>query len=476
MNDQLNPKERELKELLENASFELDTNAIWDSIEDRIPHKENKNRFVIWCFGLGALLSVIAGLVFFFTSEKPFSKDNYSAEATKEINTEVIELPETLKQGIASTSNNQSEIAEPTASPELEPIKTINNKIANQEDLNPKPTKNNSLQINRKYINEGSVFSTINSINLVYNQGSENLKEYPISTFDSKQAKKINERLGLMSLGLISMIDQQLGFDREELLMSYKLAPISRIEPVNSESWVGFLSFGIGTNKNFSSNSVINSNGEFKSNLFDKESGQWGFGSELMYNLENRNGWSFGLGVSYDLNVSRYLDLGERINQTTSTGNTVIDIEADGTVNTLQGQLAKISVNNADVQWYRQHQNVDVQMRIAKNIWTVNRLSFDLEGGLLYNIYNRSSGYYFEDTANGLMKFNAGEENPYRKSQGFKAQVGLNIKYAFNNMDLGLRSYYRYNPNSILEKNHFYELKNSQLGFQISVAYRPNWE
>ncbi len=480
MNDQLNPKERELKELLQNASFELDTNAIWNSIEHRVPTKKDKNRVAIWWWSIGVFL--IVGLVsvgwFLGNDEQHAGSNAAQVETNNSINeihasninkNEELNSPaEYLKNDLSSdlkliNQDSEIKIIEQTLESNLRNAQGLNYETLS-EDRTPSQNINNV------------VFSRVVAKSLMPRESINDDRQSNKSNIVLEESKIVSEVLEPVFINLLSSSAAELSYKRNQLILSTDLAPLSLIEPVQEKNYMSFVSFGIGTNKNISTYKAINSTGEFRPEILQKEAGQWGLSADLLYNIQNKSAWTLGLGISYDMNVSRYLDLGENIIQTNSIGDVEIDIDSDGTITPLTGELTQTTVDNANIQWYRQHHNVDAQIRIGKKLWNANRWSVDVDGGVLYNIYSRSSGYYFEDTAEGLVKFKSSENHPYKKRQGFKTQVGFQLTYALSNVDLGFRTSYRYNPSSILEKNHFYELKNSQLGIQISVAYRPNWE
>ena len=99
---------------------------------------------------------------------------------------------------------------------------------------------------------------------------------------------------------------------------------------------------------------------------------------------------------------------------------------------------------------------------------------YQKSGGLNYNFSSNSSGYGFKDDLRSINKFSSDETGYYNRSFGIGAHTKVGIEKSLNqNLALGIYGVGASYFNPINSDTQWYKIKNSRIGLQFGITYRP---
>lgn len=462
----LNHKEEKLKDILGGLEIEIDTNDIWGNIESELPKPKKKRRFGIIFFS-GLLALILIGATWLFFSQKDDNNDSQKILSTI-----------TNDKIIADKSNvaSKTEISKTTYATSNESsskLKTVQatsdakNKIASKKELlnfkigNSTIVKNTTdVEINDSNFTKDNVITPSNP-----------LVSTAITNTQEEEIVLQNPRALLSNIINAPTLSSQL-FEIAE--RQYVEGYTHGIYPIENLGRQLLLQLKLGANQNKSTIYNLNSISEFDPSEFDFESDRLGLSGSFAIGVEN-NGWRFLAGISYHQNVSTYQRNDVIIIKDQVTGIKAYKIDTDGNVSAQNGVTTATYVSDNAISFHRQHKAIDFHATIGKRLWSYKGLMLIADAGFGINTYTASSGYYIEDKAFGFTKI-SDTNHPYKINTHWNAIASLELGYNFGKTRVGISPFLRYNPNSITEQNHFYQLKNSQVGLQLSLTYSPTRE
>lgn len=483
----LNPQEDRLKEMLESIDFEIDTQEIWDAVEPQLP-TDKKRHLALW-WGFGSIL-LLAMLVWIWISPSDASQYGLSSKDTLSQKGEShsqgnpvssslpIANPLTVAEHISTTVddpinnssiNTHTNIISPSSKTDIkkrikETYDGSTSETATHASTNPtKPytsTHTNGIGVQESHSEEMNSPNTIAAPSML-DAGLE-----PIPPVQQKSRVNINSVQDIVSIFR--------SLHRSQTPISLKAQ--QWIEPYHTRDRQLILGIRSGIHQNISSYSQIRSIGEFDESELQYERDRIGMSHDLFIGIENRNGWRWQAGASLHQYTATYHRNDVLYYTDAQTGISHYRIASDGTISTQPGQTSITYVSLIDLDWHRTHRSIDFFATIGKRIASIGRWSLVADAGLGLNTLTRHTGYYLSDRSFGFTKFED-SESPYELTTRWNVLSSLEIMYNLKDQwSVGIRSFARWNPNSIVKDTHFYQLKNSQVGIQLSLTYRPIWE
>ena len=472
--NKLNNKEEKIKDILGGLEIDIDTNDLWQNIESELPPSKKKRRIgFILLSGLVALL--LLGLTWGILS----NDDNHLETQTSSNTTSNDKI---LVQNEKKNSNTQTNLitTQKESSNHLIPTNAANTNIANGTQIkntivsnveitNSKIEESNVVEKNTNFksthsiLNESKVTDTTHDFVLALND--EILKT------ESEIAATQDQRDLLLGIDFTPTLSNQLFeiTNRKQVETSPNL-----IQPLSDFGRQLILQVRLGANQNRTSISNLNSIGEFNASEFDFERDRLGFSGSFAIGVENK-GWRFLAGISYHQNVSTYERNDVLIVKDPVSGIESYKIASDGTISSQNGTTTITSARDNEISFHRQHRAIDFQATIGKRLWSFKGFVLMADAGFGINTFTESTGYYIDDKAFGFTKI-SDSTHPYKVNTHWNAIASLELGYDFGKTRIGISPFVRYNPNSITEQTHFYQLKNSQVGMQLSLTYSPTRE
>lgn len=477
MKNDLNNIEQELKNAAQGITFDLDTSEIWANVEPELPPVDNKRR-PIWWMTAGIIIGLLIS-VSIVISISPTSPTN-ALEGKKLITTE---------HSTHNISHNPtSESAHPISiASTLEPIKKSKNKRSSSNSTHQITSQN----ISNSQDLEATTSTSLNNAKTDYITHSQSKiyndeHHYPEENYGTEIGKTIPGSNSLIlkpviqkpilsyserkEISLVSLLAT-----KREILSIYSNIDIDYnlplIEPVNVSSWSPMIMFWTGIGQ---PNNSITSFGNEAIDLsqFAKETPLIGLTNGLSFGKENTHGWRWSIGLEYSRLTSRYTNNDQQIEMDILNTDESFNIDKNGNTTGNSGTLNVTTVTDYDIKWHRNHEYLTIKMGIGKEIARMNKwsISTDIYGG--YNVWSRHNGYYFQEDAQGITKFNNGENNPY-VNQGMSIGSRISLTYQIKNFSIGLSPFANMNLQSTTKSTNYYKMKNSHYGIQLGVVYRP---
>lgn len=470
----LNNKEKQFQDILKEIEYDLDTSMVWADIKDQLPLKKEDKKSPFWLFlGLGISLLTMTSFVTYTYLNNSDTIELVEQIEFKSISQAIISQKQNIsnneiQSNFSNSSNNQINIESNLAqvsSSGSSAVSIENKSFENEIALIRKET---SLR-NNAIVNQVNNSTTIGNRVGVNKSESKNvitnsIKENDISSvttlniLDVKQIPSLNNLLKSNTGFAINAPDNYSAI----------------IEPVSMpKQFQYFVSTRSGINYGFAQNE-LSSQSDFNADKFEREKARIGYSHDLLVGVENIQGWTFGVGVSYNSQFYNYKNQSIESYVTQEPGITSNHINADGSLTTNNGEVNVTNTSTYDLSWNRRHKFVDVQVMIGKRLLNFNRFSLIGEVDVAHNIYSNHSGYFFEEGTGDIAKFVSADDNPYVNNNKFSAGAGIGIDYNFNQFSIGLKSSYRYNPNNLLQEDNFYKTKNNFTKLQLNLTYFPS--
>jgi len=246
----------------------------------------------------------------------------------------------------------------------------------------------------------------------------------------------------------------------------------TQIKPI-TKSRRYFTSIKGGVAQSINNINIVTSTGEFEPSIFNNEKSMPAL--NLSFDVGTYMGsWRIFTGLSYNNMVTRYARNEENTTTSTGTGTKFIIIDDTGNLTTQDGTISTTNVTNHNITWHRKHSLLDIHIGAGKDLVSLGNFTIGMDATMGYNLWSKHTGYYFDDSEEPLQKFVSGEENIYRKNMGLSAAIMLPISFDIGRQAaVSLTPSWRFQADPITITNNFYSIKNSQLGLQFGITYRP---
>ncbi len=473
MSENLNNKEKAFKRILEGIPGNVNTDDIWTRLEKDLPSKSEKKRFPIWWMvGILALV-LISGIIGYKTAN--IHKSTTSDQYQKPI--EVTSLTDDYNNDLSEKSIDNKNNEHPS---------TTEVSMTTEEDK----LKNIQVVASEKRVHREREQSTVRHTDLEKNITLSPPVTKPIAAPNNTT---VSERLPVVTTPQVvanTETNNVIAVSRDQLshlvsldrlttkingARSLEINPsfIEPITPLRSQRW--FVRARAGVLKNNTNVFDINPVEEFDNTIFDNEVDMHGLGLGLDIGRHLGEWRVFG-GLDYTDAVTRYErhDLEVRNGQT--AGTELIIIDDNGESHAVEGFVSSIIETTHDIQWHRHHRMLDLHMGVGRDLLRVGRFTIGLDAAIGYNININHNGYYFDSQDEPFRKFESGENNIYRKKMGFSAAIMGHLSFNLGRADISLIPVWRYQFTPFTNESNFYQIKNSQLGLQLGIIYKPDWE
>ncbi len=471
--NKLNKKEEEIKDILGGLELDINTNDIWANIESDLPQPKKKRKLGIFLlFGMIGL--ALVGLVLNLNTLKNTERNTKDIDTSPFIQSEnkiAISENENVKSQVATivnTENNQEKISNITLPIEQKKKTQAKSKKINLATIDPI----SRIDINTSlFTNTGIENSSIVESNNIAKSIAEPIITNLININNDTKTELLVARNYLSVINPSPTLSSRL----LEIAQRQRIeSSPSKVTPIHNTGRQLILQVKLGANQNRTSISNINGGGEFDASEFNFERDRIGFSGTFNIGVEN-NGWRLLAGVSYHHHVSTYERDDVVIVVDQKTGVESFRISDNGTTTAQNGSVSVTSVRDNAISFHRQHRAIDFHASIGKRLWSYKGLKLMADAGIGINTLTNTSGYFLEDSSFGFTKID-NDTHPYKINTHWNAIASLELAYDFGNTRIGLSPFIRYNPNSITSQKHFYTLKNSQVGMQLSLTITPTRE
>ena len=477
--NKLNNKEEKIKDILGGLEIDIDTNDLWGNIEAELPQVKKKRRFGFFFFtGLIGLGLVGLTWIMISSNHEESSIQNITTQTNTTPNKVYASSENLISNNNHTTLDNKSQKSEDNVTITAEAVSNHLESIStttSQSTLSY-PENNSNIKIAQNPQEE----TPANVISEVNNSTSNTVTSYtptltplatPITKNEVTHSNAKEERSAIAEISTTPTLSSKL-LDithRQKIETSPK-----EIKPLQAFGRQLILQFKLGANQNNTSISNINSISEFDVSEFDFETDRLGLSGSFAVGVENK-GWRFLAGMAYHQNVSQYERNDVVIYKDIVTGIESYRISTDGDQSAQTGLTTVTMARDNEISFYRQHRAIDFYASIGKRLWSYKGLVLLADAGFGINTFTDSNGYYIDDKAFGFTKI-SDDNHPYRINTHWNAIASIELGYDFGKTRVGISPFLRYNPNSITEQTHFYQLKNSQVGMQLSLTYSPTRE
>ena len=509
MKERYTYEEEQLRRLSDEFSLQIDSDALWNEIEGKLPpvEVERKRMFFWWVTGNLAVILLVVGTLFLFpgskgddgvmtsqNKEQPIAENGNMITKKQEQNRpeqavkSSIELPlpvqsSTRKENSKSAAKNPAEIIQSTdlktTTQTPETVQRTDLKSSQFPDLahntDSKSTKDilksthdvattidadrydeKSFDRNKEVIDQDSDATHL----------AEDLVNSSNGTLIEKEESTVASRNMLSSFKTLEPVAlKQLVLD--ELVTM----PSPTIRPVKSKRWLPAFAFlgGVNIHEN---HVATRGNETLDFSRIESEQVLPGWSTSMRYIGEHTSGWRLGLGLSYNRFVSRF-ERNETVSSTIEiTGNQSSQIDGNGNISYIEGSLTETTITEYDYLIHRKHDVVDLQMILGRKILGYGGFSISTDLMISHSLFTRHDGYFFVDSDEAIQRFKAGEASPY-KGNLIHAGLSLDMEYNFGKFAIAMRPFMERALNNMTEATNYYQLKNSRYGVQLGIVYRP---
>ncbi len=474
---ELNNKEKKIKQVLSEVSYEVDTDFLWKEVSKELDDKKKKRRFfwIFPAFGLGLLA------LFFFNNYSIVGNTSNTIQENSISNLPTSNIQNENKQDLNNAFNNtnnnqtsQSSIAVSKNNANNNP--SISNQVTNNKSsiitsnpITQKPVSIFSQNYTSNNTTRGSIFNSAKATNnIVPVQRNPILPENNLSK--NKTEKTENLFTGYPNTSDFNSISN---LKIVPVVVEKKKSPsFVLVEPTTATSRF-YVTAGLGTIRDI--NTMIINDDKIPSNLFNREKSLWGMNAAIQAGIETKSRFKFFGGFDYAQLVTQYFN-GDTEIVAEQISSTLESIDASNNLTTTEGSLTTTTTIDKDILWHRHHNKLNFQLGVSKDLFPKSRFVVEPEVSLLQNIISSHRGYYFSDESPNFVKFERGEESPYRKNTGLKTQLGLNLGYKTQAWQFNINTGWRNQLSNLTKETNNYQIKNSQLSIQARVNCLLNWE
>ena len=493
MSDELNNKERVVKDLLTNAQFDLDVADVWSQLEGKLPPVPTQKRRVVpfwWLLGLAALSlsSIYLGYELAVMPTAPLQADTEQQALVFMTDGDTVLHGERSK----STTDEAPHKVPPVGNDHLLAKEQEKMTADAGNTLPAAPQTPSASQVQKVSIVEGQPTeaatywrghtgdsrgqeATIPATKKIPQQlpASKSLHaggESPAEPAEDKSASEPPAVSAQRTSGKVSQLPLP------QMLISSAAIPLPAqaiVRPHGSSAYSFTIGVRGGAWYNMASQSITDVNSELNNSIFGPESGVASANMALDIGVEHRSGWRLIAGVGIHDAVHRYARTDESVRMSTTDGTAFIIIADDGSTQSVAGEVPLVTTVQYDLQWHRRHRIVEAHVGLGKTIWHWGRLSVGADALLGYAVNTSHAGYEYDNATGAIVKMAAGEDNNYRSNQGFSAAFMARLSLHLGQADVSLIPVWRHQLSPFTNTQSFYKSTNSQLGLQLGITYRP---
>ena len=453
----LNNKEKKFAEILSDLNLEINTDEIWDSIEDRLPVESTKRKFPFWIFGKYILLLFVASVSFLLvfnndrantnivTENSQFHNSNYTSK--NEVFQKSAALEAAIEKVTTAVSNELVTDAQNAVTSDMP--KVVREPVESRNSFATRKIDNISPYQFIKTVSEASV-NDVESISISSEQ-------------DQKQREifSINQLQRVSTLSPEALIHQPIEFNIGFTQVAQGQRKLQR-----------YYQLGLGLVSNSANYFLDSAEGIDVNSVNQYESSLPGFNASAIAGLETEKGWRFFGGVRYIQLVNLYRNQDFNSSTSTSNGTQRFNLDEQGNSTPINGEIVTTTTRQNAINWHRQFHNVDIVAGLGKQLYQLNDWSLATELALNFNVISASNGYVFVDDFSTISKYPQVIENPFG-AMGLGASVSIQIqKNIGDTFSLFCSPFYSQYFEK-LDSGSFYETNNSQLGLQLGMRYFP---
>ncbi len=498
----LNSKEEKLKELLGlEEEFDIEISDVWSDINQRLDDRDNDNdrkRFFFWLSGFFGLF-LIAGALFYFTQSSSSTTQSSLSETT-------------IDQSKSLTENQiTKQITEtPSQTPQLNHQDVVSSQIEKSSPIITEQSTaqsfNNATASTSNAYNSGTVVSARFSERSSASNGLNNGRDAKSTNIIAPPSIGSSNNASQSNSVLPSLTEEAESILVEETEVNQPMAAAQLLDPMNflpglwnqnpereivlDESSFGEDMIMVETQSNFSSRWMIgfyagaltsnnthsiNNAPEWDQAYLFSETGKPGLAGEFFVSKQFKNTFRLSASLQYSNLVSQFRNNYSSVGFVTTDVISATREEEDGSITPLYESLTEEEVTYYDLDWYRQHDLLDVYVGLSKPLLP-RRSKFQIvpELGVSYNVLSNHRGYQFTSAPHVVEKLVDAQENLYGDNSGARAHLSMSLEYQFGPCNLMLKANHRTSLNNLMNAASFYGVKQSQFGVLAGVSYILN--
>ncbi len=435
----LSEHEKWIKENLGDMKIQVDSNALWESLQDHVPPKKKKRGFIF--FFLGLLVAVGMVGVYYIQTD---SNSTYVANPTKE-GTETPSLAMSTENDTKSTNHNPTK---------------INNSLNNIEEntVNPYTANTKTVVTNAELnTNENKPLNPLNSPN--------NQSILPVSTSavisPNYYARVPNLQQASESENVVSSPTERATILYSELLKQDDLTPINNdfvtqvsvvVPATQAASKQLFLTLQFGGNYHFNKTTTVDGEAGLDVLRRDISQSMPGYFASVGAEYELTPKWSVYTSVMHAQLVYRtayHFTTNEE--QTNSEGIDQILIDQYGFQEEISGEVREYIHSQITGVWYNYTNHYTLQSGLKYRFFRQGRLNGQIGAGIDYKLSSRTRGSYLADDWT-IEKIENALPSAFRNIQG---HASVQINYQVNkNTSIGIQAQYMSSMHRILHKEN----------------------
>lgn len=482
MKEYLNDKEEKIVDLMGDIHIDINTDSLWAELEPQLDNDDSNKKGAWWYWWAGTAVALMVMGVFFYTAMSTGNDSLVSDSATQEeMNTvavseskdDQIVAVETIKKQNDSRINEQKvELGEQ----DLTTVKTASNSTEYKQ-------KDTVSKAAASTISSNYITNTENTTISIYNQDQENTTVTTVATATESESDnttidaiaETNEVAHsnnvLLTVDQIARVNTLLDYER---IWADRKTDMDIITPAYIATRQLILGAQFGLNQNQTTvTSLKNEPGILEE--YDYEKDRLGLSAGIFVGVENQKGWRFKAGMAYHRYATSYQREGITLFRDEVSGIEYYRINEDGQQTPVNGTTQVLTVKDIDLDWTRTHDAIDLYATVGKRIFSLGGFMLAVDLGAGVNNYTNHNGYYIANSDFGFTKIE-NDTHPYKVSSGWYALGQLELAYGWDQWRVGLNPFIRRSMNAITEKTNYSQIKNSQIGIQLSMTYLPRWE
>lgn len=477
----LNDREKKFTEILSDVSFDVDTNELWEALEDRMPSERKKRRFPFWLFG-GLAGIVIVGVSLWMMDAYSNSAANSGMISEVDSNREPsvfdrsAALEETIEQ-VAEQRNNSDLEVDFEDLVDRESSVTTTRPTSVSGGIEGRNEDVQSIESGQRLFSESLFYSATNGttalgrpnpIDKSLNSASQLWTKKTVIETDQDQ-DALFQSLALLPSSECSQLDNNRKI--KSPLQDFYAAPIEVLK--SSTKWNPYYKFSLGSNINLLSYDPSNIDSNVLSSFTSKERSLPGITSGIELGFQNERGWKLFGGLSHMQLVNQYRNYDPEIRAQDIQGTKIVEVNAQGETNPISGTVQEITTSSYAQSIFRIQNVLDGYIGIGK-VYNLNKgWSIGASARANYNFFSAAKGYYFTQEKSVTAQLRDDSESNYKKHMGLGGRLELNLEKSLSNtialsVNPSVSSYL--NP---IKVGTNYTIKNSQFGLSVGITYRP---
>ena len=467
----LNDTERRFAEILSDVSFDIDTNELWASVEDKLPAERKKLRFPLWIFGGLTGVMLIVGLFWNPLGDNIGSKSEASVSISSPAESSVFDGSAALEETIEKVAAERETVLDVRHSSSNltseESIVAVDQQIVPKTTIDSEDTRKSApSDTTYEFQADQEIFKEIVFSQLPPPSGSKS------STTASKEIKKSS----LLSVfhPLTQTESEMLKIEERHMDIGVqKFFTLPIVVSTSSSKWSPYYSLTLGSIMNRPSYTPGIIDAQTLESFSDKERSLPGIVASIQAGIENSKGWNLFAGLRQSQLVNQYRNFGPTSNSVLLPGTESLSVNEQGVSTPVSGTITSTTVKLYAQNLFRKQNVLDIYLGGGKRFSLNENWAVATQASVSYNILSTATGYYFTEEFPVVAQLSDNADSEYKQRIGMGGRFGLSLERKLSaSTAISLSPFMSSYINSLDIENNF-SIKNSQFGLSVGITYRP---